>query len=357
MELKKFIDCYIPTETCNLRCHYCYITQQRKFNNRLADFPHGPEEIRRALSVKRLGGTCLLNFCAGGETLLGNNVMDVIRALLEEGHFMMVVTNGTLTNRFEELSKFPRELRQRLFIKFSFHYLELLRTRLLETFFENIDRMRKTEISFTVEITPSDELIPHIGDIKELSFQKLGALPHVTIARDDRTKGIEVLSKHSFEDYQKIWSPFESGLFQFKSAIFHTKRKEFCYAGDWSLYVDLVTGNVRQCYCGRVLDNLFENPAKPLKTEAIGNHCSLPHCYNGHAFLTLGTIPEMETPTYAEMRDRVDALGRHWLQPAMMAFMKQKLESHNAPYSKTGKALANLKSMAYFLASRIRHGH
>lgn len=357
MKLKKYIDCYVPIETCNLRCHYCYITQQRKFNNKLADFPHGPGEIRRALSVNRLGGTCLLNLCAGGETLLGNNVIDVIRALLEEGHFLTVVTNGTLTNRFEELSKFPRELRHRLFIKFSFHYLELLRTRLLETFFVNIDRMRRTEISFTVEITPSDELIPHIGDIKELSLQKMGTLPHVTIARDDRTRGIEVLSKHPFGDYQKIWSSFESGLFQFKSSIFYQKRKEFCYAGDWSLYANLVSGNVSQCYCGRVLDNLFENPTRPLKTGAIGNHCPLPHCYNGHAFLTLGTIPELETPTYAEMRDRVDSFGRHWLQPAMMAFMKQKLEDHNTPYSKTGKVMADLKSIAFSLASGLRHGH
>lgn len=51
--LKRFIDCYIPTETCNLRCHYCYITQKRKFNNQIASLP-SPQAIRVALSRQRL---------------------------------------------------------------------------------------------------------------------------------------------------------------------------------------------------------------------------------------------------------------------------------------------------------------
>ena len=69
-KMKRYIDAYIPTETCNFRCHYCYITQQRKFNNKLAKFDYTPEFIAKALSQKRLGGPCLINLCAGGETLL-----------------------------------------------------------------------------------------------------------------------------------------------------------------------------------------------------------------------------------------------------------------------------------------------
>lgn len=65
LKMKKFIDCYIPTETCNLRCHYCYITQQRKFENKVVSFTHDPQVIRKALSIKRLGGPCLINLCAG----------------------------------------------------------------------------------------------------------------------------------------------------------------------------------------------------------------------------------------------------------------------------------------------------
>ncbi|MEQ8154208.1 MAG: radical SAM protein [Clostridiaceae bacterium] len=337
-KLKRYIECYIPTETCNLRCKYCYITQLRKFNNKIAMFTQTPDAIRKALSVERLGGVCLLNFCAGGETLLADDVLDVLKALLEEGHYVMVVTNGTLSKRFDEIASFPPQLLKRLIFKFSFHYLELLRLNMLERYFENIEKMRRCGCSFTVEITPNDDLIPHIEDIKNLCLKKLGTLCHITIGRDDRTSGIEVLSNYSFDKYQKIWSAFNSELFNFKTTIFYKKRKEFCYAGDWSVYINLVTGSMKQCYCGRELDNIYYDITKSLKFEAIGHSCKIAHCYNGHAFLTLGDIPELETPTYAEVRNRIDNQGRNWLQPEMKAFLSQKLENNNIKYSIRRKA-------------------
>ena len=117
-KMKRFIDCYIPTETCNLRCHYCYIAQKRKFNNQLASFPRSVKEIASALSRERLGGTCLLNLCAGGETLLSDEVLPLAKALLEEGHYVMIVTNGTVSKRFREITQWPSELRSRLFFCF-----------------------------------------------------------------------------------------------------------------------------------------------------------------------------------------------------------------------------------------------
>ena len=42
VQIKRFIDCYVSTETCNLRCKYCYIAQQRKYNNKLFKYPHSP---------------------------------------------------------------------------------------------------------------------------------------------------------------------------------------------------------------------------------------------------------------------------------------------------------------------------
>ncbi|HAK74632.1 MAG TPA: radical SAM protein [Sporomusaceae bacterium] len=346
-KLKRYIECYIPTETCNLRCHYCYITQQRKFNNKLASFSQTPETIRSALSVERLGGKCLFNLCAGGETLLSEEILDVIKVLLEEGHYVMVVTNGTLTKRFDEITLFPTQLLQRLIFKFSFHYLELKRLNLLDQFFENIEKVRACGSSFTVEITPSDELISSIEDIKAICLQKLGTLCHITIARDDRTSGINVLSDYSFKEYQNIWGTFNSALFNFKTTIFYKKRKEFCYAGDWSLYVNLSTGVVRQCYCGRELDNIYDDITKPLNFNAIGYKCTLPHCYNGHAFLTLGNIPELITPTYAEMRNRVDNSGRNWLQPELYDFFNQKLAENNVQYSLNEKKISSIKDSLY----------
>lgn len=204
-KLKKFIDCYIETETCNLRCHYCYITQKRKFNNKLIKFKHTPIEIRNALSKERLGGSCLINLCAGGETLLVEELLDVVKELLKEGHYVMIVTNGTLSKRFEAISKYDSSLLRRLFLKFSFHYLELVRIGKLDVFFDNVNMIKEAGVSYTVEITPSDELIPHIQDVKNICMNKLGSLCHITIARDDRTKGIDILSDCSFEEYKNIW--------------------------------------------------------------------------------------------------------------------------------------------------------
>ena len=241
-KIKRFIDCIIPTETCNLRCHYCYIAQKRKFNSKLASFSKSKEFIRKALSKERLGGPCLLNLCAGGETLLSDEVLPIVRELLEEGHYVMIVTNGTPTKRFKEVALWPKELLQQLFFKFSFHYLELVRLNLVNKFFANVQLMKDCGASFTVEITPSDELIEHIEDIKRICLENLGALCHVTIARDDRTDNIDILSKYSFEENKQIWGQFDSDLYKFKSSIFYQKRKEFCYAGEWSAYLNLETG-------------------------------------------------------------------------------------------------------------------
>lgn len=58
----------------------------------------------------------------------------VIRALLEEGHFVMVVTNGSVTNVLKKITEFPQELLKRLIFKFSYHYLEHHRMNLTELF-------------------------------------------------------------------------------------------------------------------------------------------------------------------------------------------------------------------------------
>lgn len=342
-KMKRFLDCYIPTETCNFKCHYCYITQQRKFNNKIVHFKHTPDFIAKALAKDRLGGTCMINLCAGGETLISEEVIDVVKAILEEGHYVMIVTNGSLTKRFEKIAQFPKELLKHLFFKFSFHYLELVRLNMLDTFFNNIEMMKKAGASFTVEITPSDELEPYIEEIKKISMERLGALPHITIGRKDFEE-IPPLTEHEFKDYIDIWKSFDSELFNFKSTIFGKKRKEFCYAGEWSAYINLDTGDLTQCYCGLKLDNIYEDIERPIKFSPIGCNCGQPHCYNGHAFLTFGNIPEMNTPSYDKTRNRLCADGSEWLQPEMKAFMQSKLIELHKEYTENEKRKINAKN-------------
>ena len=85
--------------------------------------------------------------------------------------------------------------------------------------------------SITVEITPSDELEPYIDEVKEFSIKHFGALPHITIGRNELKPGYVRLTKHTEEEYNKIWGQFDSELFRFKTHIWEKKIKDFCYAG------------------------------------------------------------------------------------------------------------------------------
>ena len=321
----RFIDCLIPFRTCNLRCPYCYITQTKSFGQKLPAFPYGAEHIGRALSAERLGGASLINICGEGETLLPPEVVGVVHEILKQGHYVMVVTNGTVSQRFDELATLPPDCLDRLFIKFSFHYLELKKRGWLDLFFGNVQKIRKAGGSFSVELTPSDEMIPHIDDAMALCRARVGAPCHVTVARDETSPELTILTRHSPAEYREIWGRFDSDLFRFKMSVFGEKRREFCYAGLWSGFLNLVTGDLRQCYCEKPIQNIYADLERPIRFFPVGPHCSLPHCYNAHVFMTLGLVPSIPTPPFAEMRNRVCEDGSEWLTPRMKSFLGEKL--------------------------------
>ena len=341
-KLKRFIDIYVPVEACTLRCHYCYITHHRLFANKLPKFKYDVETFRKALSKKRLGGTCLLNFCGGGETLLPPEMPSYIKAVLEEGHYVIVVTNATIDKAFDEISKFPKELLNRLFFKFSYHYLQLKEHNWFDKFFNNIRKVRDAGASFTLEATPSDELIPYIQEMQDLAIKEVGAACHVTVARDEHDMSkLNILTKMSREEYKKTWSVFNSSLFNYKFSIFGEPRKEFCHAGDWTLSLDMGNGMLSQCYKGLYSQNIMDDIEKPITFKPIGCHCQQPHCFNGHAWIALGTIPEIEFPTFAQLRNRTCIDGTEWLKPEMKAFLSQKLYENNEEYRNSKKWFTN----------------
>ena len=357
-KIKRYIDVYVPITTCTLRCHYCYITVHRLFKNNPPIFKYTPAQIRKALSRERLGGICLINFCAGGETLLAPELVSYVRELLEEGHYIMIVTNATISKRFNELAQFPKELLKRLFFKFSYHYLELKKRNLLNKFFDNIRMMRDAGASFTLELTPSDEAIPYIEEIQQTAIDNLGATCHVTIARDERDpKKLPILTNLSREDYIKTWSVFNSAIFDYKTEIFEKKRREFCYAGDWSFYFNLATGVMTQCYCTiKKGVNIVAHPEKPIPFFPIGNNCQEHHCYNGHSYIVLGDIPELPAPTYATLRNRVCLDGSEWLKPEMKAFMSTKLFESNEEYTEEQKARINSEIRRAKVVNKVTNG-
>lgn len=345
-KVKRFIDCTYTATKCNLRCQYCYITQENKWAEKLPKLKYSPEVIGKGLSKERLGGICHINICGLGETLVPKEMVDIIYNILKQGHYVMVITNGTMTKRFDEIVKFPKEYLERLSFKFSFHYEELIRLNLMEAFFNNIHKVHDAGASFSLEITPHDGLIDKIDDIKKVCIDNVGALCHVTVARDASKTSIPILTDLSKEDYIKTWSTFDSKMFEFKMSTFGVKRKEFCYAGDWTSYLNLVTGILKPCYYTYGGQDIFKDVTKPIKFEAMGA-CHLSHCYNSHAFLTMGAIPELNSPKYVEMRDRVvDNNGKeeHWVQPKMSAFLSTKLVDSNDEYTPSRKRVLRLKN-------------
>lgn len=366
-KVKRYIDVYVPVTGCSLRCPYCYITIHRKFDSKIKDFRYTPEEVRTALSRKRLGGTCLINLCAGGETLLTPMTVEYAKALLEEGHYVMIVTNGTVSLSFDLLSELPPLLLNHLFFRFSYHYLQLKERGLLDSFFNNIKAMRDAGASFTLEVTPYDELIPYIDEMNDLAVEQLGALPHFTIARDENNmKDMPKLTKMNDDDYRATWGRFGSPLFDFKMSIFQKQRREFCYAGDWVFYVSLEDGMMYTCHETQHPGvDIFTDPSKPIPFCPVGNNCKACHCWNGHSWIALGAIPELNTPTYADLRNRCCPDGTEWLKPEMKYMMNSRLNESNQDLSAWGKfgvnAAAgrhwhsNLRLSAAMLLGDLRH--
>ena len=344
-KLKRFIDILVPVTTCTLRCHYCYTTHHRLFGGPLPKFSYTPETFRKALSQRRLGGVCMFNFCGGRETLLPPEVPEFVKALLDEGHYVMVVTNATTDRAFDVMEKWPQELVDRLFFKFSYHYLELKERNLFNKFFRNIKRMRDVGASFTLEATPSDELVPFIEDMKRQSKAELGAWCHVTVPRSERDMStIPLLSNMSPDEFYNTWKVFDSPFFEYKFSVFGKKQTGFCHGGDWTMWLSMEEKTCRlcQCYCSYFSQDILSDINRPLSYHSVGHNCPLPHCYNAHAFLTFGTIAERNDPTYDVMRNRVCDDGTEWLKPRMKAFMSQRLRDNNEEYSAIKKFLSDM---------------
>lgn len=334
----------VPIRLCNLRCRYCYIAQ-RSVNfvrkGQQLNFLHSPEEWAKALSKERLGGPCYINICGDGETLLANGLSRYIYSLAKEGHYIEIVTNCTVTKAINEILSFEPEILERITFKCSFHYLQLKERNLLDAFTRNVKNIWQHGCSANIEITPADEMIPYIDEVKAYSMLHFGALPHLSIARND-LKSQDYLTDLTMDQYDAVWSQFDSSFWRFKKEIFNEQRKEYCYAGAWSLYINLVTGQATQCYRSNYTSNIFDHPDQPIDFVAIGR-CKEAHCYNGHMLLTLGCIPEFTTVRYGDIRDRVRADGTHWIQPKMLAFLNTKLEESNRLYTKKEKRNAKFK--------------
>lgn len=338
-KIKKIFLIRIPLSICNFRCHYCYLSaHEHKYEGYQPKPVISPENFGKAFAMERVGGPAFANFCADGETLLTTNIDLYIKAFVEQGHYAEVVTNLTITKVLDKILAFDESLLKRIEFKCSFHYLELKKRNLLDLFVNNVKKIWAAGCSANIEITPSDELIPFIDEIKELSMREFGALPHITVARNEATSKMKNLTKLSPKKYVSTWSQFDSDFWKFKYSIFGKGQKSFCYAGSWGYTLNFETGDLNQCYIGKPIGNMYEDLTSPLPNIPIGR-CPESHCHNGHALMSLGFIPRVYSEKYGDMRDRTKIDGSHWLQTELKAFFNTKLECSNEELSDAEKKI------------------
>ena len=122
---------------CNLKCEYCYLDS--------------PKPDKKFCTPKEL----IL-----GETLLCDENIEAIKLFLEEGHVVNVVTNLTYSKNLEKLLLLPEELKSRLIIHASLHYLELKKRNLLDEYFNNLQRCKEAGVSFHMDLTVYEKYMP-----------------------------------------------------------------------------------------------------------------------------------------------------------------------------------------------------
>ena len=341
--IKRFIGLHFGVGCCNMSCSYCYLGRTE---NKIQKIPFSISEIKAAFSKKRLGGICFINICSDGETLLHPMMVDIIRTFLEEGHYVMLVTNGTVTKTIKELLRLDDEYQSRIFFKMSFHYEELCKMNMLDLFFENVNILTQSPCSLTVEYVTEDETLDNIEEFKEICMKGMGALPQINIPRDERKKNMGVYSKYSWENYiKKVASGnIQSSLFDYRVQHFGIKYKGFCHFGDRYLWVNMKTGYSHQCYRTPPLQNFMGDINKSVRWMPVGNNCLEAHCYVCYTFFPLGCVDTPEygkyRPTFYEIRNRKDDKGRDWVKPTFRKVFECGVEQRE--YSVIERKIVNI---------------
>lgn len=347
-KVKRFLDCQVPVNLCNFQCDYCTVGQWRAVQGKGPEkytlFKYPVEQMAAALRPERMGGLCAINLCGNGETLLHPQILEFTELLLKDGHFVSIVTNGTVTKAIDFLCNLEEEMRSHIFIKFSFHYTELLRLNLLDAYFANVHKVHNAGLSLTVELVASDNNVKYIDEIKDVCMKQLGVLCHLTDPRANTTHDIRHLTEMPMEEHLKVWSQFNSALFDYRQATWgQNRKKNFCYGGVWSFNLGLGNGRLKQCYRdANTVQYIFDNIEEPIHFLPRGHFCSFAHCFNSHVFDCLcGVVPEISSPYYIELRNRVLPDGTEWIKKPYKDIYGRRVCENNEPYSEEEKQYAD----------------
>lgn len=285
----------------------------------------------------------MINLVGDGETLLPEESIELITGLIKAGNYVSVVTNGTLTKRIHKLIERLEVIDKKSSILFSlsFHYVELKKRNLLETFFDNISYLEENNISYTVRMVLGADTLELSDEIKSISMEKLGAYPQVSIARKENPDGsIEIFADCTEEEYYKIGDSFNSMLFELGKREFNKHPSDFCYAGQWLFGLDFTTGRYTKCLSNDEMDfNFFENIEDELILEPVGFRCKRPYCTCSN-YQTWGVIPENRRFTSAQIYDRPEA---GWIKEPFCSILSQNLAETNQCLTLSEKETADRK--------------
>lgn len=341
-KISKFVECLLPITLCNLKCHYCYVMQRHNRTMKKAVFDYPISTMVAALSKERFGGVVYFSICGAGETMLCKELPELVSGILSHGHYVNITTNGTCKNQLNKLLKTVHSNDiERLHFAFSYHYLELERLGLDNIFFENIELVRNYGCSFLVQLNLCDEYIQRKEEIISKVKRNTGALPQLAATRKEVNlkSDIELFTNLSTTEYVEAGKEFNSPLFDFTMKNFNKHRKEFCYAGAWSYVLNLGSGVLQACYASKQKMNIFKEVDRKINFVAVGCHCPSSWCMNSSHFLAWGVIPSLDTPTYAELRNRTTVKG-DWYSETIKEAFSHKLCETNSQYGTLKKLLS-----------------
>lgn len=299
--IERYVQGTIYTRGCNLNCSYCYLKLQEKVQ-RGTHPGFSLSDIRKAMSKERWG-VCYIALAGDGETLIDRSTVDLCHVLSENGHYLNVINNGTMTEHLRYMNEiFTPEQKERTMLTFSLHYLELKRRSLLDTYFSNFRSMREAGFTVYPHMVLADDYLPVIDEIKQHCIEELGILPQIGIVRDERkNQGERIYSSFSREDYFRIADSFESPYFELQKKLYEENcAREYCYAGELGVLLNFTTGKMRQCVCNPETVQVFQNPSAPVPFHRVGNSCMSPWCFCS-SLQIFGMVPGKPYPTYSDM--------------------------------------------------------
>lgn len=298
-KIQRYVQGTFNTFGCNLDCSYCYL-KMKGIRNIGKSFPYGVEHIAKAMSADRWG-ICYISLTGDGETLLSEEVVDLAYHLLNEGHYLNIINNGTQTQNLEYMCRLlDEDCISRVMLTFSLHYRELQKRGLLEQFFSNIRMMRDRGFTVYIHMVLCDDYYRDCEEIRKFCITETGICPQIGMIRNESDKDNERrVSGYTQEEYYKMADSFHSPYFEMQKFLYEENcSKEYCYAGRLGALLNFTTGVMRQCVANDRPVQVFDDIEKEIDFEEVGFHCNSPWCYCS-TFQIFGMIANKDYPTYS----------------------------------------------------------